>query len=50
MTEVDLLIIYKSFRLPLLMVAMGFITWYTYCSKKRRVIIEEAKFRMLDED
>jgi hypothetical protein len=50
MTEVDLLIIYKSFRLPLLMVAMGFITWYTYGSKKRRERIEEAKFRMLEED
>ena len=50
MSEVDILIFYKSLRLPVLMIAMGFITWFTYGSKKRRDAIEQAKFRMLEED
>lgn len=50
MSEVEILVIYKSLRLPLLVVALGFITWYAYGNKKRRDTIEQAKFRMLEED
>lgn len=45
----DLLIIYKGLRLPLLVIAIGYIIFYVY-NKKRRDRIEEPKYRMLEED
>lgn len=45
----DLLIIYKGLRLPLLVIAIGYIIFYVY-SKKRRDRMEEPKYRMLEED
>lgn len=50
MSEVEILVIYKSLRLPVLVLALGFITWYTYGNQRRRETIEQAKFRMLEED
>lgn len=50
MGEIELLVIYKSLRLPVLVAALLFITWYTYGSKTRRERIEQAKYRMLEED
>jgi hypothetical protein len=50
MGEIELLVIYKSLRLPILVAALLFITWYTYGNKARREKIEQAKFRMLEED
>lgn len=49
MGEVELLVIYKAIRLALLVIGLGFITWYVY-NKKRDKSIEEPKYRMLEED
>ncbi|MCP5500076.1 MAG: cbb3-type cytochrome c oxidase subunit 3 [Leptospiraceae bacterium] len=49
MEHFDLLLIYKSLRLPILVIAIGYIIFYVY-SKKRRTQIEEPKYRMLEED
>jgi hypothetical protein len=50
MGENELLIAYKALRLPLLVLALGFITWYVYGGRKRRAQMEEPKYRMLEED
>jgi hypothetical protein len=47
--DMTLLMIYKSLRLPILMIAISYITFYLY-SKKRRELVELPKYRMLDED
>ena len=49
MGENELLIIYKALRLPLLVIALGMITWYT-SGRKRRDMMEQPKYRMLEED
>lgn len=43
------LVVYKALRLPVLVIAITFITFYLY-SKKRRELVETPKYRMLDED
>ncbi|HMV44047.1 MAG TPA: cbb3-type cytochrome c oxidase subunit 3 [Leptospiraceae bacterium] len=43
------LVVYKALRLPVLVIAIMFITFYLY-SKKRRELVETPKYRMLDED
>ncbi|MEM7179948.1 MAG: cbb3-type cytochrome c oxidase subunit 3 [Spirochaetota bacterium] len=45
----ELLILYKGLRLPLMGIAICYIIFYVY-SKKRRARIEEPKYRMLEED
>jgi cbb3-type cytochrome oxidase subunit 3 len=45
----DYLLIYKASRLILLFLAIVYVVYYFY-SPKRRDKIEEAKFRMLQED
>jgi len=47
--EITLLVIYKALRLPVLVIAMGFIIYYVY-NKKNREIIESPKYKMLEED
>lgn len=49
MDSLQILIIYKALRLPVLVFAIGFIIFYLY-SKKRRDKVEEPKYRMLEED
>lgn len=49
MNEEMLLLIYKSLRLPVLVIALSFITWYVY-SKKRKEEMEAPKYNMLKED
>lgn len=44
-----LLIVYKALRLPVLVIALGFIIYYLY-NKKNRNRVEEPKYRMLEED
>lgn len=43
------LMIYKALRLPVMILAISYITYYLY-SKKRREAVEVPKYRMLDED
>ncbi|MBP9889900.1 MAG: cbb3-type cytochrome c oxidase subunit 3 [Leptospiraceae bacterium] len=43
------LMIYKSLRLPVMILAICYITFYLY-SKKRKEAVETPKYRMLDED
>ena len=43
------LMVYKSLRLPVMILAIAYITFYLY-SKKRRDAVEIPKYRMLDED
>lgn len=47
--DTTLLLIYKALRLPVLVIAMGFIVYYLY-NKKNRNRMEEPKYRMLEED
>ncbi|PJZ70460.1 CcoQ/FixQ family Cbb3-type cytochrome c oxidase assembly chaperone [Leptospira perolatii] len=47
--ELDTLQIYKSLRLPLLVLAITIITFYVY-SRKRKERMENPKYRMLEED
>ena len=47
--EYDLLLIYKALRLPLLGLAIVFITFYVY-NRKRKEHFENPKYRMLEED
>jgi cbb3-type cytochrome oxidase subunit 3 len=49
MSELDLLILYKSVRLPILILAVGYVFFYVY-NKKRKDQLEEPKYRMLEED
>lgn len=49
MDELDLLIIYKSLRLPILIIAVVYVFFYVY-NKKRKDKLEEPKYRMLEED
>lgn len=44
-----LLLVYKSLRLPILVLAITFIIMYVY-SRKKRDKMEEPKYRMLEED
>lgn len=45
----DLLIIYKALRLPVLVFALGVITFILY-KKKNRKEFEVAKIRMMEEE
>ncbi len=47
--DMDILIIYKALRLPVLVIAMLYITMYVY-NKRRKESIESPKYRMLEED
>ncbi|AOP34288.1 MULTISPECIES: cytochrome oxidase maturation protein [Leptospira] len=47
--ELELIQIYKFARLPVLVLAIGLITAYVY-NKKRKVQMEDPKYRMLEED
>lgn len=49
MDELDLLILYKSLRLPVLIAAVAFVFYYVF-SKKRKKRLEEPKYKMLEED
>ncbi|MDX1958506.1 MAG: cbb3-type cytochrome c oxidase subunit 3 [Leptospiraceae bacterium] len=49
MSEIELLMIYKGLRLPVLILALSYITYYLY-SKKNREKMEIPKYRMLEED
>jgi hypothetical protein len=49
MSDEDLLIIYKGLRLPLLVIAIGYITYYVYKKRTKEEIERPAK-RMLEED
>ena len=47
--EMDILMVYKALRLPVLVIAITFIIFYVY-NRKRRDKMEEPKYRMLEED
>ncbi|MCB1178872.1 MAG: CcoQ/FixQ family Cbb3-type cytochrome c oxidase assembly chaperone [Leptospiraceae bacterium] len=49
MDDITLLVIYKSLRLPLLVIALLVIFFHTY-RKKNRESMETPKYRMLEED
>ncbi|MCZ8343373.1 MAG: cbb3-type cytochrome c oxidase subunit 3 [Leptospira sp.] len=50
MNESDLLlIVYKSLRLPFLVAAIFYITYYVY-KKRSKEEMEKPKYRMLEED
>ena len=49
MDEVTLLIIYKSLRLPLLVIALLYVVVHVY-RKRNREMMETPKYRMLEED
>ena len=49
MNELDLLIIYKSLRLPILIAAVLYVFFYVY-NKKRKDKLEAPKYTMLEED
>ncbi len=44
-----LLIIYKGLRLPVLVLAIGYITYHVY-KKRKKEEVERPKYRMLEED
>ena len=47
--ETEILIAYNALRLPLLVGAIAFVIFYVY-NKKRKDILENPKYRMLEED
>jgi cbb3-type cytochrome oxidase subunit 3 len=47
--EMDILMVYKALRLPVLVIAITFIIFYVY-NRKRKDKMEEPKYRMLEED
>ncbi len=49
MDELDLLILYKSLRLPVLIIAVVYVFFYVY-NKKRKDRLEAPKYKMLEED
>ncbi|MDZ4726320.1 MAG: cbb3-type cytochrome c oxidase subunit 3 [Leptospira sp.] len=49
MNDSDILLIYKSLRLPFLVIAIGYITYYVY-KKRTKEEIERPAHRMLEED
>ncbi|MDF3819929.1 cbb3-type cytochrome c oxidase subunit 3 [Leptospira sp. 96542] len=49
MDDSNLLLIYKSLRLPLLVLAIGYITYYVY-KQRTKDEMEKPKYRMLEED
>lgn len=49
MNDADLLLIYKSMRLPILVIAIAYITYYVY-KKRSKEEMEKPKYRMLEED
>lgn len=49
MDEVTLLVIYKALRLPVLVIALGYIFYYVY-NKKRKEQLEAPKYKILEED
>ncbi|MCW7470856.1 cbb3-type cytochrome c oxidase subunit 3 [Leptospira kanakyensis] len=49
MNEADILLVYKSLRLPVLVIAISYITYYVY-KKRTKDEMEKPKYRMLEED
>jgi len=49
MNEIELLIFYKSFRLPLLILVLSYILYFLY-NKRNREKMEIPKYRMMEED
>lgn len=47
--EQDLLVIYKAIRLPILVIALTYIIFYVY-NTRRKDRLEAPKYKMLDED
>jgi hypothetical protein len=47
--SLTLLVIYKALRLPVLVIALGFIIFFLY-KKNNREAVETPKYRMLEED
>ncbi|GBF51873.1 cytochrome oxidase maturation protein [Leptospira ryugenii] len=49
MTESDILIVYKGLRLPVLVLAIGYIIYYVYKVRTKEEVERPAQ-RMLEED